>query len=408
MNSQEKQKYILLSKIAKEKKYAQEYLSLLARRGDLGSIRIGKRWYTTEQWMNEFIEETARRKEEIASPAKILQPEIINAPIKELIEKIEVPLETEVPIMTTVMEKEEMVLDLEEDVLKIKESFFGRELASVNRESFQQQKEGVQNHQPGELASSPVSGEAKAEVKKEAILPIVEKSVPREEKILKFVAPTQTYTKVRYEKQLVPNIVRKPVREEIIDLRKMVSTDRNNISVRQTQRNEPVEKMQQVFPALAVQEEIKPFSFSNQYFNNEDKREYEARKDALSFSPNFNLQEAADAVWQSLFSKLAISFVTLLLLLVLSGGLIFQKDLREIAGNESGQVAGASDSRASSARADAQYSPSSIANGNEVSGVPLIKSAVHDYIDGTNDRIRENISLSRVILESAVRKDQTQ
>ena len=47
-------KFVLLSKIAKEKKYAQEYLGLLARRGDLGSIRIGKRWYTTLDWFLEF------------------------------------------------------------------------------------------------------------------------------------------------------------------------------------------------------------------------------------------------------------------------------------------------------------------------------------------------------------------
>jgi len=35
-----KKKFVLLSKVAKEKKYAQEYLGLLARRGDIGSIRI--------------------------------------------------------------------------------------------------------------------------------------------------------------------------------------------------------------------------------------------------------------------------------------------------------------------------------------------------------------------------------
>lgn len=54
--------YILLSRVAKEKKYAQEYLGLLARRGDIGSIRIGKRWYTTEKWFSEFLQDAEARK----------------------------------------------------------------------------------------------------------------------------------------------------------------------------------------------------------------------------------------------------------------------------------------------------------------------------------------------------------
>jgi hypothetical protein len=61
-----KEKFVLLSKIAKEKKYAQEYLGLLARRGDLGSIRIGKRWYTSREWFSEFLSDAEKRKEEVA------------------------------------------------------------------------------------------------------------------------------------------------------------------------------------------------------------------------------------------------------------------------------------------------------------------------------------------------------
>jgi hypothetical protein len=58
--------FILLSKVAKEKKYAQEYLGLLARRGDIGSIRIGKRWYTTWTWFGEFLENGLKKKTESA------------------------------------------------------------------------------------------------------------------------------------------------------------------------------------------------------------------------------------------------------------------------------------------------------------------------------------------------------
>lgn len=68
-----KEKYILLSKVAKEKKYAQEYLGLLARRGDIGSIRIGKRWYTTWQWFEEFLECSQKKKTESFIPAQEIE-----------------------------------------------------------------------------------------------------------------------------------------------------------------------------------------------------------------------------------------------------------------------------------------------------------------------------------------------
>jgi len=66
MREDPKEKFVLLSKIAKEKKYAQEYLGLLARRGDIGSIRIGKRWYTTWQWFSEFLENNQKKKESVS------------------------------------------------------------------------------------------------------------------------------------------------------------------------------------------------------------------------------------------------------------------------------------------------------------------------------------------------------
>ena len=85
--------FILLSKVAKEKKYAQEYLGLLARRGDIGSIRIGKRWYTTWQWFSEFLENSQKKKTEsvceikftepaMAEPEKIREEKIAEAPAR--------------------------------------------------------------------------------------------------------------------------------------------------------------------------------------------------------------------------------------------------------------------------------------------------------------------------------------
>jgi hypothetical protein len=86
--------FILLSKVAKEKKYAQEYMGLLARRGDIGSIRIGKRWYTTWQWFEEFLENSQKKKMESVCE---IATEPAQNPAKQDIEsgreiKINVPL----------------------------------------------------------------------------------------------------------------------------------------------------------------------------------------------------------------------------------------------------------------------------------------------------------------------------
>lgn len=36
--------------------YDQEYLSLLARRGQLRAEKIGKKWHTNVEWLNEYLE----------------------------------------------------------------------------------------------------------------------------------------------------------------------------------------------------------------------------------------------------------------------------------------------------------------------------------------------------------------
>ncbi|KKT71932.1 MAG: hypothetical protein UW66_C0018G0015 [Candidatus Moranbacteria bacterium GW2011_GWF1_44_4] len=91
-----KKKFVLLSAIAKEKKYAQEYLGLLARRGDIGSIRIGKRWYTKVEWFSEFLSDAEARKAEaknldssvVSDTEKINQKEKIVAKGTSPLEKI--------------------------------------------------------------------------------------------------------------------------------------------------------------------------------------------------------------------------------------------------------------------------------------------------------------------------------
>ncbi|MDI6777646.1 MAG: hypothetical protein QMD77_00480 [Patescibacteria group bacterium] len=83
--------FVLLSKVAEEKKYAQEYLGLLARRGDIGSIRIGKRWYTKREWFSEFLADAEARKAE-AKTAKTEVKQVKAEPVeKRKIEKVFLP-----------------------------------------------------------------------------------------------------------------------------------------------------------------------------------------------------------------------------------------------------------------------------------------------------------------------------
>jgi hypothetical protein len=98
--------FILLSKVAKEKKYAQEYMGLLARRGDIGSIRIGKRWYTTWAWFEEFLENSQKKSsvaKTSASPAD--KPKKAESEIIVSVEKKVEQVETNVPLFFPQREK---------------------------------------------------------------------------------------------------------------------------------------------------------------------------------------------------------------------------------------------------------------------------------------------------------------
>lgn len=46
----------LLAEAAKQCSYSQEYLSLLARRGELQAIKKGRNWYTTLKWLREYVD----------------------------------------------------------------------------------------------------------------------------------------------------------------------------------------------------------------------------------------------------------------------------------------------------------------------------------------------------------------
>jgi len=60
--------YISMAEATNICTYDQEYLSLLARRGLLRAEKIGKKWYTTRHWLNDYLREN--RPNEIIKPTK--------------------------------------------------------------------------------------------------------------------------------------------------------------------------------------------------------------------------------------------------------------------------------------------------------------------------------------------------
>ena len=53
----EKIEYISMVEAAEITPYAQDYLSLLCRRDQLKSKKIGRKWYTTKRWLNDYLRE---------------------------------------------------------------------------------------------------------------------------------------------------------------------------------------------------------------------------------------------------------------------------------------------------------------------------------------------------------------
>jgi hypothetical protein len=49
--------YLSMAEMSKICPYEQDYLSLLARQGKLGAKKIGKKWFTTAEWVNKYLSE---------------------------------------------------------------------------------------------------------------------------------------------------------------------------------------------------------------------------------------------------------------------------------------------------------------------------------------------------------------
>jgi hypothetical protein len=67
------EKYISMADAAKLCSYEQDYLSLLARRGELKAEKKGRNWFTKVEWLNAYLE--AKKPNEIITKRKLFEAE---------------------------------------------------------------------------------------------------------------------------------------------------------------------------------------------------------------------------------------------------------------------------------------------------------------------------------------------
>ncbi len=82
-NNQNEKQLIPLRQFAKRGPYSPAYLSLLVQRGKLKAKKIGRNYYTTQEWFNEYFEIYARD-EKRASYNKLVNKQVKAAKYKEL------------------------------------------------------------------------------------------------------------------------------------------------------------------------------------------------------------------------------------------------------------------------------------------------------------------------------------
>ncbi|HBB37393.1 MAG: hypothetical protein UX02_C0001G0293 [Candidatus Moranbacteria bacterium GW2011_GWC1_45_18] len=319
-----KKKFVLLSAIAKEKKYAQEYLGLLARRGDIGSIRIGKRWYTKVEWFSEFLSDAEARKAEaknldssvVSDTEKINQKEKIVAKGTSPLEKI---AEHQIRIAKPLEKNQEEVgvKALPSAVSARKEPMQKKnEVLSVKREETKNILLGIANPRP-----------------------VLQKSFAAERKMETINLKINRNAKPAFSRK-TPNISKI----------KKYSLERKNQPL-------PIEKS---------------VNNPNWAIRTEDP------------SPNFVPVESR----MGFFPKFAFSMsVVLILVLLVQFGWIFKNELKGMIGIESGIVAGAQDSKAN---------------------LDVVRNSSASYLGNQGDRVRENISISRVLIRAAIERSSEQ
>jgi hypothetical protein len=287
MQEEMKKNFVLLSKIAKEKKYAQEYLGLLARRGDIGSIRIGKRWYTTREWFSEFLADAEAKKVEMKNAKAGSELAELKIPKNADIKKTYFPEKVDIKMKADEVKKE----------IQKEEKEFPIKLTSENNwEKLYARKESV--------VADNINKQA-VEMRKAKIAPTI------------FEAETSFQVKKKFETV----DLRKIKKEKSLVLQKVPAKSLNGVA------NTRLNVLQRSDSPQLVKKEKKI-------------REWKFR--SKGSSPNF----ASDSQRMSLFDKFAFSAAAVLLLvLIFQFGLVFKNDIKKFAGIDSGSVAGAEDSK---------------------------------------------------------------
>lgn len=316
-----KKKFVLLSKVAKEKKYAQEYLGLLARRGDIGSIRIGKRWYTTQEWFWEFLRDAevrkaeARATEEAAVHVGVLNPE------REK-EKVLLPEKVEIG----------HVVGVKKAFLK-EQDIFEKHVVEKERQKFSLQEDE-----------------------------------PKPAKIDKRIK------EVRIEKnrllQRMPNF-------QVAAERKFETVDLRKVSM-----GKPLPRRTAAAAVNGVEMAKKEWMAKSPKVQGERMQQWETISGESS--PNF----AAFGEEISFFPKFAFSAsAVLVLVLLFQIRWVYQDKAKNLSGSESGIVAGAEDSKIN---------------------LGTVKNLSSECLESERDSVKENISLSRVLLSAAVERNNKQ
>jgi len=307
--------FVLLSKVAKENKYAQEYLGLLARRGDIGSIRIGKRWYTTTEWFSEFLQDAEMRKEEMKTSNSFLPD-----PAREKMEKIEISKAEEKAIPEKNIQDQCEVVKIAKDKVNLKIISLAKEkLAPEENDSVELEDQEVKITAPKIMKPEPVALECFAAEKKlgtvnlrtrGGVKPMFQKTAPN--------APKLKINTPRKENRPLP-----------------------------------------------------PGNFL-------DTRSWKIRSENLS--PNF----VPVVSGTGFFPKFAFAMsVVLSLFLLIQAGWVYRDELKGIIGIKSGIVAGSEDSRAD---------------------LDTVRNSSAGFLENQGEKVRENISLSRVLIRAAMEK----
>ena len=290
--------FILLSKIAKEKKYAQEYMGLLARRGDIGSIRIGKRWYTTWAWFEEFLE-CARKKKEVVSEVEI-----------------ENPIKVEPEMITSVEKKEQQ--------------------AEINVPLFFPQRESVYAMPKAENISSESSTAIKSEVEtsenpfevRESNIQIQTPKINLPPKKIKFNQfQQQVFTRRREQGVNVAAVPRMTMNQKAPKKIVQISNIQKAWEVRRETKKMELPQM------ISVQKKNEnPLPY----------KEIKFRENQDVFSPAFGVSESIEKVRSTFFPKLvfATSFAIMVFLIAASGYFVFSDGIFK-----KGTVAGVSNER---------------------------------------------------------------